>query len=320
MNHNQRNTQRRPAFTLIELLLALGLSVTLLVLVALAIQLCLDRIESGREGVERARLAAGIFELMSADMRSVRTYDPQDTSAATAVAEEVAEFDVDSLDSLSGGSSSSDSSSTTETADQVSSLIEQRRPLGVYGSLTELQIDLLRVPPDWQGMALLADPLADQAALPEPPTASITTVTYGLLMNSNTSGGLARSETNRDVLSYGEIVGGIQQVDPMVVAPEVTGIEFRYFNGTQLVEMWDMEQSEGALPQAIQVVVWLAMENGQADVANGGVTTTPTTPQATLKYSITVPLRGLENAVNDEQEADDEAAEPATASTSTTPS
>ncbi len=318
MKQQQNNKKRRTAFTLLELLLALGLSVTLVLLITQVLQVSFDLSNKGREQVERARLAAGIFELISADMRGVRTYDPQDTSKATAVAEEVAEFDVDSLDSLA--SSSSTSSSTDDAPDQVSSLIEQRRPLGVYGSLNEVQIDMLRVPPDWQAMAVLADPDADPTALPDPPTASITTVSYGLLMSGNASGGLARRETNRDVLSYGEINGAIAAIEPMIVAPEVTGIEFRYFDGTQLLESWDMEVSEGALPQAIQVIVWLAMENGKAEEASRTVTSSPTTPLATLKYSITVPLRGFENAVNDEQEADDEAAEAASTSTSTTTS
>jgi type II secretory pathway pseudopilin PulG len=321
---SNRRDRRRGGFTLIELLLALGLSVTLLLLLSRVLGICLNLATDGRAEVERARLAAGIFEILSSDLRAIRTYDPQDTSQATAVAEEMAAFDVDSLDSIgasgssagsttgsSTGSSSAASGTTSSTPPQDSSLIEQRRPLGVYGTLTQLQIDVASVPPDWQAMVLLADPTANTTTLPDPPCRSMATVTYGLLTNGGLSGGLARTEVSRDQLSFGEINGSIQPLEPVVIAPEVSQIEFRYFDGTQLLETWDMELMEGTLPKAIQIVVWLSINQPDA---------TSTTPpvagnmQSTLQYSITVPLRGLENGVNDQQEA--AAAESAAATTS----
>ena len=41
-----------------------------------------------------------------------------------------------------------------------------------------------------------------------------------------------------------------------LLAPEVTDIQFRYFNGTEWLDQWDSTELNG-LPMAVEVTVWI---------------------------------------------------------------
>ncbi len=73
-------SHRRHAFTLLEVLLALGLTVIVMALVGSALTTTLKLVESGRVRTERDQLARAILSKISDDVRSSVRYEPFDPS------------------------------------------------------------------------------------------------------------------------------------------------------------------------------------------------------------------------------------------------
>jgi hypothetical protein len=96
-----------------------------------------------------------------------------------------------------------------------------------------------------------------------------------------TAGGLVRHEVPRRMRVFAEQAGssGILDEGAVLVAPEVTQIQFRYYDGSQLVDTWDMKELQ-KLPLAIEVSIWLrsaraataSAEYSSADAMNGART------------------------------------------------
>jgi type II secretory pathway pseudopilin PulG len=319
-NHvRPRPTTRRLAFSLIELILALGLSVVLLSLLASAMSLGMSRATVSRQRVEQARLVEGVVSLIRNDVHRGVIYNPQDTSTAMQLAEAMADFNVDSLDSLgaggsggaggggaaggggsgggggagAGGGSGGGGGAGGSAASEMESTQQEpplRQPLGLYGNLQELQIDVLRERPSFE--------IDSTGAIVAPTAVSgITTVRYTLgqgtatlgLAGPNTSGGmgngLVRQEVNRDILNWATQMGSGATVagNPKLIAPEVSRMEFRYFDGTTLLETWDTYAMQGQLPQAIELRIWF-VETFTSNI-DGSESTEETPP-----YVITIAL------------------------------
>ncbi len=294
----------RRGFTLIELILALGLSVVLMALLASALGLGVTRAVGSREKVERARLIDGIVSLVRGDVHRAVIYDPQDTSAAMELAEASAGFNVDSIDEISSSTGGSPPEGGSEsgggysaTADSESTNISLRRPLGVYGTIEELQIDVLREHSQFE-----VD--ATGAVVAPTATSGITTVRYAFGQGTDSLGelstqregqlssGLTRQEVNRDLLNWGTQTGNAAAVAgvPQVVAPEVLRAEFRYFDGVELLETWDSQLLEGQMPQAIEMRLWLVEKRAEDG---------PRVAKArSLPYVVTIALPGTWNATD----------------------
>ncbi len=73
--------QSRPGVTLLELILALALTVMLLGAIAMAIQLNLRSLNSRRSSVEEVQLARAVLRMISEDIRATVQYEEQDFSA-----------------------------------------------------------------------------------------------------------------------------------------------------------------------------------------------------------------------------------------------
>lgn len=282
-------------FTLIELILALALSVVLLSLIAGALSWGVSRAVGNRETVEQARLVESVIRMVRADISQSIIYDPQETDAAMSVAEASAAFDVDSLDDISaGGSGGGDTSDSSLTAS-----VSLRRALGVIGTLSDLQIDVLREHPQFE---------VDEAGGIVAPTATsgITTVRYALGQGTASLGttavlngeqqatGLVRQEVGRDLLNWAEQAGTAAQLvgQPVLMAPEVSRLEFRYYNGTDLVEEWDSTLMEGQLPSAIEMRMWF-VENFAEQLNQPSRDAVETAP-----YVITIALPNAWNAAS----------------------
>lgn len=305
-------TSYRPtnAFTLIELILALGLSVVLLALLASALSLGMSRAISSRERVEHARLVEGVITAVRDDVYRTVIYNPQDTGTAMELAESMADFDVDSLDDISsgggggsgGGRSSSGSGGASESESMgTSSGLESeslRQPLGLYGTMQELQVDVLREHPSFE-----LD--ASGAVVAATGTSGITTVRYALGQGTPTlatrtktgdrplATGLTRQEASRDLLNWAQQTGNSAAVagTPLLIAPEVTRLEMRYFDGTALYESWDTDLMGGVLPRAIELRMWFSRETTD-DYGNTTVEEEP------VPYVLTIALPSTWNAVD----------------------
>jgi hypothetical protein len=48
----------------------------------------------------------------------------------------------------------------------------------------------------------------------------------------------------------------------VLLAPEVVHLEFRYYDGQQVTEVWDMQEMQ-SLPVAVEVRIWLAHQGSE---------------------------------------------------------
>ena len=222
----------RSAFTLIEVILAIGLSAALLVLLTGAIGLYLFRLEASRSSVENAQLARGVMRLVASDLRSAAVVYEQDTSAAEELAVSQASFDVDEID---------------EVVDQLeANETDTRRMVGLTGDAVSLQLDVAKSRP--------VDPAIEFGSGESQASPSIlrgvTTVRY--FINER---GLARQEAPRDIEVWESDQGTSAALDAStrVIAPEVTAMQLVYSDGEQTLDAWDAEEQEGALPVAIEL-------------------------------------------------------------------
>lgn len=167
MNGTLNNSKRRPpvcrkrrAFTLLELILAVALSATLLGLIGTAINLYLSQVDVDRTRVEEAQLARSVLAMIADDIRGATIYQPQDTKAIEALMAASSPYNVDDVDKQKvgtpaapaqpktatalGSTSSSSSSSTTSGSSNDNS--DETLPLGLSGTMEDVYVDVTRLP------------------------------------------------------------------------------------------------------------------------------------------------------------------------------
>ena len=93
--------------TLLEVLLALGLTGVVMVVISMAIHLHLITVDTRRADIEQAQVARGVLQHIAADIRNTVWYEPLDMSSLT---------DMSAVPGRSGDSGSSASSSGQESA------------------------------------------------------------------------------------------------------------------------------------------------------------------------------------------------------------
>ncbi|MEO0529874.1 MAG: hypothetical protein AAF266_04765 [Planctomycetota bacterium] len=229
---------RRQAFSLLELVLAIGLSIALATLLGFAINLHLVRLDSSRTTIEQAQVARALLDRLAADLGAVTTAPTQEVSDLMTAAKANAKFDVDEID---------EPTDITTDGEADSNQASKAMP-GLYATIDTLQIDRRRL-----RLSLVTTEFATT------PTARIDAgwdrVRYSLSLTAE-SPGLVRTETPRDAARW-----RAEQGEPAAfaepLAPEVRRVQFRYFDGEQLLEAWDMAERE-ALPLAVEVVVEFA--------------------------------------------------------------
>jgi prepilin-type N-terminal cleavage/methylation domain-containing protein len=182
----------------------------------------------------------------------------------------------------SGSSSSSSSSSANGESDNT-------MPLGLNGTGSELYVDATQLPRQEElfstttGYTNAPSPVSSGAGGSSGssgssgdvnPPADLKTIHYFIRPGATiepgsaaatslspqaqaSAGGLVRQETARTVRVFAESqAGDSSDSGGVLIAPEVVQIQFRYFDGSQLTDEWDMRESS-KLPTAIEVCVWL---------------------------------------------------------------
>ena len=266
---------RLRAFTLLEVVLAIGLAGTVVALLATALDLYLMRVDANRSRVESAQLARALLTQIADDIRAARYGSPSSDSGGRGG------FGGGGGDSnngssgptagSTGGTDSSNSGGTVSTETERAA-----RALGIFGTATELRIDRL-ARWQWERTSREIDP-ADPASADEMPQ----TVLYffnqgdtllanrlaalGVLADPALPGysGLYRQQSATAAWVYqnsatGVSVASTEQAEAELFAPEVLALEFAYFDGTQLVEEWDTAQ-RGRLPRGVEIRLTLLQE------------------------------------------------------------
>jgi hypothetical protein len=120
----------------------------------------------------------------------------------------------------------------------------------------------------------------------------------------NTQTGLVRRALDRSVTLYASTNAGLTSVQSAgeIIAPEIAGIMFEYFDGIEWVYEWDSQQMEG-LPLAVRITVvmlppgavasdvmasvYAGMGTSSGATATGGMGVMPVNTET---YSLTVRL------------------------------
>jgi prepilin-type N-terminal cleavage/methylation domain-containing protein len=276
---------RLRGFTLLEVILALSLTVVVMSAVGTAIHLHLRSLDVSRVGIERDQLARTIMRRIADDIRGAVRYEPFDgagmeaigkgaNDAMSALMGEVGRAEGENGES--GGASGSGvsrqssgrgraTSNTTASAaaksnrsegesEDDSATTEAPAPVpGVYGNELQLQLDIGRIP--------RPDEFASAGMAGYTPASDVRTVSYYVTVPGATAapeGGLLRSEMNRAEAMYLWDQGDPSQLEERadLLAAEVAGIRFAYFDGTDFYPEWDTA-AMGGLPIAVEIELTL---------------------------------------------------------------
>jgi hypothetical protein len=259
----------RSGFTLLEVILALGLAVIVVGLVGNAVNGTLRFIDRGREKTERDQLARAVLTKIGNDVRGVVRYEPFDSKGMMSV-KSSSSSSKNSNTSKTGdsktaktdsSSKSSDSSSSSNSGSSSSSSTTTTTIAGVYGDQYRLQIDVGRLPHVYEYGTQSSDSTTSTTV-----PSDVKTVSYYL--NGSPSAptgaaidgvGLVRTELDRSAALYTTTTGSTPESEgaAVIIAPEVSIVEFQYFDGTTWLTSWDSTASSG-LPQSIKISVALA--------------------------------------------------------------
>jgi type II secretory pathway pseudopilin PulG len=272
----------RRGFTLVEILLSLGLLMLVLAAAYSALNLFRLVTTAGREDAERSQLARAIERRITADIRCVLYREPEPESipsepAAGLVTQSSggAAEDPEELTTAPATSASTESDVTAIT-DPAEAYATQK--YGVFGDTTTL---VLHVDKPRRPSLLESAPTSTLATTVMPTTTSqsdLRSVSYflaiagagglqGAVGNTAAGGtaafsmeqglqGLARLDGDRLALQQADEAGEADALaqDAELIAREVTELRFRYFDGATWLDTWD-SASMKAVPRAIEVTM-----------------------------------------------------------------
>ena len=312
----------RTGFTLLEVILALALAGLLLSIVAVAVDTYWRATDHGRTAVENAQLARALLAKIANDLKAsvIVAPDPADTFAAAQESANTlglgSSFSSSSLSGLEDalGSSdalSSDVASGTMEIEAQGAITGAMGPVGIqpgiYGNQFELQMDVSRALRPEERM--LADAMMGAAgATPM----GVTTLSYFvidettpamLLPHPDLVGqkGLVRREANRAVAAWATstaMTPAAAQMIPQrldILAPEVVGLEFSYFDGITWYPAWDTEMMQ-ATPVAVEILLTLQSKRATQRPSITNWMSSAPAPDELEQYRLLVHLPGSVSA------------------------
>lgn len=269
-SHFHSRTRLRFGFTLLEVILAIGLTSLLLAAIYAALDLYWKYTTLGQRQVEQAQIARAIFQKISHDLHCV-TYRM-----------ETEEEDTESSDSSGSSDTAAEEAETIEVEITSADDAYTSGNIGVYGDSQSLVLHTSR--PARQ--PLLVSQNTNQAA-PSGVRSDLLSVSYFLAVagagglqgaagdqfrNSSGSGddvqGLARLEGDRLSMSMADQSADLEQMasQSVLLAQEIGSLHFQYFDGSDWLDLWDSTEY-GTVPQAIKVTIGFRYDEQQA-IAN----------------------------------------------------
>jgi hypothetical protein len=263
----------RPArgFTLLEVILAVGLSAVLILSIASAVDLYRRMTTYATDDMSETRLVRAVFARFEKDINSV--IPPQPIAAAAT------STSTSSSTGTPGSSSSSSSSSSTGSAQGTDPLqyVYSRSVFGLYGDGSSLVLNTLTPHPlpleaqQQTGAQSATQASSSTANLPGVhgdmkvvaycviggPQSAI--LPFGAAGQSTPEGkaitsGLARLEGERMAIGYSIENGSSSSLSARILAPEVQSVEFRYFDGSSWAGTWSGATTQ-ALPTAVEITI-----------------------------------------------------------------
>jgi len=318
------------AFTLIEVLLVLALTTTIILLISIALDIHLRSMTINRTEVEEAQLARILLEKIARDIRSV----------VVPIREETVEVDTAALAAVMELESSDEPPPEQPATAEEGAEGEEEEYLygvipGIYGGLDWIQIDTATLPRGEmygsrqirRGTSFAADRLSasktvlyylgqdtGQMSPTDPryqPEQLIGTIGRSLDLNASQYG-LFRRQLDRQATQYA-IQEGMEmeyERDDEPLAPEVEWIEFYYFDPTielmgkmgDWIEEWDMDERQ-MLPLAVQITVAIRRPDTRRGLLAFGAAGAGKEP---VIYSLVVPIPVTVDVPPAEEETDTE--------------
>jgi prepilin-type N-terminal cleavage/methylation domain-containing protein len=269
----------RAAFTLLEVLIALSLSLVLISAIYSAVSLHWRFEKVGRERIDRAQLSLAVLRLMTEDVGSVMFTPPTNT---TQEEEEVEES--------TPPTTPPPIDDTTTTTDST------QAALGIVGTAEQLQLDISQPARE----DFVPDESGTESGTTLPASSDTVRVTWGLItpttadvddsgrrsLTVNPALGRQIVDRLRGVVEVEEdTINHVALADSSILAREVVSLQFRYYDGYSWVDEWDSVLME-RLPRAIEVTIgYIQPEYNPAGSLNlpGQVTILP------VKHVILVP-------------------------------
>jgi len=287
INLREPVVRRSAGYTLLELLLALALTVIIVSLIGAAIQtngLTLTRVQAS---IERKQAARGILGMMQNDLRAGIQYKAneyaglQDLFRSIQLAGGQSPIDVDEdlsddpleqLEQLAQlGEAGAAADAAAEEAEQFEGEIEEPEVDGApvfIGAANFVSIDISRLPRiDEYHPSVVSEREASNTL------ADVKTVSYFVSQSngpnqrlgtniihvpqgqSEVTGGLFRRQVDRSVAKFEGLEGtGEPDLYSELVAQEVVEVSFRYFDGINWLTEWDSEE-KGGFPLAVEMYV-----------------------------------------------------------------
>lgn len=310
----------RAAFTLVELLAALGISLLLIAAVSASIDIYLRVTTTGQVAIERQQVTRALLDQLTRDISSIVYWVPESTDSADATSSTDSGSSSSSSSSGSNSSSSGGSPTTTTTTttttvqdpetaytttslglvgDSQSLLLHISRPVRDLNytpaqnatSVSSRTSDLLSVQyflaqPGADGLA--GEVSAQRAQTPTDPAARVST---------GGPAGLARLEADEMAMDHAEVEMDTAALATaaQVIAPEIAAVQFRYYDGQAWVEAWDSTAME-SLPLAIEIT--LSFRDSEAEartpVALAGVAPIGLTVRHVIAVPLAVPAEATE--------------------------
>jgi prepilin-type N-terminal cleavage/methylation domain-containing protein len=272
----------RRGFTLIEVVLAIGLSSVLLYLLTSAVDLYLAHEDRNRARVESAQLARQLLDLIAQDLAAIR-WDPPplprpaaapsgDGTAAGAAGQGTSGGGTASGTGGTGANAGANAGGGFSAAATAGGAAPRTPPSPVTGTELELRIDrsaangwyrtTRTLLPD-EAAATDSVPLtvryflgegdyrfaSQQAAAGVDPEA--TDAVAGLYREILPTAALGLLEDSSPVGGNGLAgLGDSSQLD--LLAPEVVEISYSYYDGAEMLDTWDPTQQEGT-PQGVEI-------------------------------------------------------------------
>ncbi len=240
--------QSRPAFTLLEVLLATAIGVLLMSALYVAVDVQLRHAQAARDLVEHGTLARALFVRIASDITPTMAPALPSTSTSSggggAAAGSSTTTDTSSSGTATTGTTDSNSSSTTAAS------TESTFNVGVLGDSSRLILCMSRSPRE---LDVGVDAGVDLENLPF--VSDIRRITYWLVGGEEVPLGLARQEIN--LVASDDLMSALPPDVPddptygvRLLAEEVKSLTFSYWDGTAWQETWDSTQvgADGRTP------------------------------------------------------------------------
>ena len=241
----------RRGFTLLEVMLSLTLAIILLGAIYAAMEQSWRLTASGRHEMARSQVTRALIKRITQDVRAVMFVPPPPSDGETDGTASTSGTSTASSTATGTGSTGTTTGTTAgTTATDTTETEPSAKSIGIRGDATRIELHISRARRDLNFAANVDGNNVKTR------TSDLLAVTYSLALSGSGGSGLIRSEGDRLIVQAIETDGGdaLTASRSQSLAPEVSSLAFRYFDGAAWHTMWNSTEN-GYLPRAIEVSI-----------------------------------------------------------------